>query len=516
MVLTAAQTTAFFRNEDQMGIPQETFPRLANEGIVTVADLADFNKTSIKRLADNLNKAGLVFGAKCEQRLVVASNLVKYYNTTGRDMTAANIRWNNVMKNFESQWQSLEDKKEAAVPEVPKITKALPIIKWTEVFQDFLIRVIGVRYIPLSYVIRDQVEVPADAPPLATDQPYSTEHGSIQREMIARASHTDGLFGDDNASVYHYIEEATRSTSYTGSIRPFKHTEDGRSAWFAIVSQFAGKDKWQAEIKRNEQLLHTRVWKGQSNFTLESFIALHRNAFISMQACAQHVNYRLPNERSRVGFLLDAIQCPDHKLQAAMASIDSDDTEDGLRNNFEAAASALVPKDPVAKKRLAMAGSKRDQSFISGVEGGDVSAVNTKKKSGIGKTGVHFRFYTKAEYHKLSKAQKAELKEWREQNPDAVQQSKQDSGKKGKSQKRSYSQKEIASLVNKKVKNAMENQESNGKEEEQASTYIMSLIEKALQKEQNKGQASASSTEAAPSNSSLLHSILKHAKNHKA
>ena len=151
---------------------------------------------------------------------------------------------------------------------------------------------------------------------------------------------------------YHYIEEATRSTSYTGSIRPFKHTEDGRSAWYAIVSQFAGKDKWQAEIKRNEQLLHTRVWKGQSNFTLESFIAPHRNAFISMQACAQHVDYRLPNQHSRVGFLLDAIQCPDHKLHATMASIERDDTPDGLRNNFEAAASALVPKDPVAKSGL--------------------------------------------------------------------------------------------------------------------------------------------------------------------
>ena len=200
MVLTAAQTTAFFRNEDQMGVPQETFPHCICGRIVSVADLADFNKHSIKRLAENVNKAGLVFGAKCEQRLIVASN-----------------------------------KKEAAVPEIPKISKALPIIKWTEVFQDFLIRVIGVRYIPLSYVIRDQVEVPADAPPLATDQPYYTEHGSIQRDMIARASHTDGLFGDDNASVYHYIEEATRSTSYTGSIRPFKHTEDGRSAWFAIV-----------------------------------------------------------------------------------------------------------------------------------------------------------------------------------------------------------------------------------------------------------------------------------------
>ena len=38
-------------------------------------------------------------------------------------------------------------------PDVPTITKALPIIKWTEAFQDFLHRVIGARMIPLAYVI---------------------------------------------------------------------------------------------------------------------------------------------------------------------------------------------------------------------------------------------------------------------------------------------------------------------------------------------------------------------------
>ena len=38
-------------------------------------------------------------------------------------------------------------------PEVPKITKALPIIKWTEAFQDYLNRCIGIHTIPLSYVI---------------------------------------------------------------------------------------------------------------------------------------------------------------------------------------------------------------------------------------------------------------------------------------------------------------------------------------------------------------------------
>ena len=46
-------------------------------------------------------------------------------------------------------------------PEVPKITKALPIIKWTEAFQDFLHQIIGVRMILLAYVICANVNVPS-------------------------------------------------------------------------------------------------------------------------------------------------------------------------------------------------------------------------------------------------------------------------------------------------------------------------------------------------------------------
>ena len=43
-----------------------------------------------------------------------------------------------------------------------------------------------------------------------------------------------------------------------------------------------------------------------------------------MQASAEHVQYQLPNEHSRVGFLLEVIQCSDPGLQAAMASIKTD------------------------------------------------------------------------------------------------------------------------------------------------------------------------------------------------
>ena len=50
------------------------------------------------------------------------------------------------------QWKALKERKDEDDLEVPKITKALPIIKWTEAFQGFLNRVMGARMIPLAYV----------------------------------------------------------------------------------------------------------------------------------------------------------------------------------------------------------------------------------------------------------------------------------------------------------------------------------------------------------------------------
>jgi hypothetical protein len=101
------------------------------------------------------------------------------------------------------------------------------------IFQDFLKRVIGVRIIPLCYVIRETVNVPAAAPALAQNQPHSNEHESVTGELVARASHETALFRDDNTSVYHYLEEATRSTPYAASIKPFQRRKDGRGAWLA-------------------------------------------------------------------------------------------------------------------------------------------------------------------------------------------------------------------------------------------------------------------------------------------
>ena len=317
MVLTQLQTTAFFESPDQLGIPHETMVQIQREGIQAVADLADFEKQELQQLADNLRKPGgripdlnpnaapgatiptpaSTYGAKSQKRLTVACDLVRYYQTVGRDLTSANIQWNQVMSNFEIQWKALNDRKDEDYPDVPTITKALPIIKWTEAFQDFLHKVIGARMIPLAYVIRTDPQVPGIAPTLAPNQPHSTEHGSVEEELIARASHTHALFRDDNSVVYYHLEKATRGTSYAASIKPFTRAKDGRGAWKALTSQYAGKDKWEAEIKRQEQLLHTRIWKGQSNFSLETSFP---NIEMPMSPCKPVLNLCSSNSQMNI------------------------------------------------------------------------------------------------------------------------------------------------------------------------------------------------------------------------
>ena len=203
-----------------------------------------------------------VFGAKSQNHIAVACDLVKNYTTVGSDLTVANLQWSTVMKNFEIQWTALKERKGDDSPDIPKISKVLPVIKWMEAFQDFLNRKIGNRNIPLAYIIHDEPKPPAAAPPLAVGQPHSIEHGSVEAELIARASHTHALFHDDNSDLYFLLEEVTRGTLNAASLKPFQQTKDGNGAWKALTSQYAGKDKWEAKIKKQEQLLHSCVWKG--------------------------------------------------------------------------------------------------------------------------------------------------------------------------------------------------------------------------------------------------------------
>ena len=517
-----------------MGLLPRTRNQLTEEGITSASDLAEFDKESMKQVAENLRRPGgrvadpdpnsaagatiptppFTFGAKTQLRLNAATEIVRYYETVGRELTAANLQWHSVIKNFDVHWKALKARKSDENPDVPKITKSLVVTQWSEAFVDFLQRKIGCRMILLSFVIRPENAVPVIAPPLARGQPFSTDHGSVEGELVARASHTHALFRDDNALVYYLLEEATRDTTFSASIKPFQRNKNGREAWMAIIRQYAGTDKWEAELKAQDDLLHNRLWKGQSSFTLEKFIAQHRHAFVSMQQCAVHVSFQLPNERTRVTFLLDAIQCNDPPLQASMALVRNDDAATGKMNNFENTASFLLPHDPVAKKRTST--GKRGSAEIS-----HTSSDKPSLKSGIGRTGVHLRFHDYKEYKHLNQEQKEELEEHRnvlEKQTGSRKLPKNPSKKQklnpGHSKKTSPGGKVNAKMISAAIAKALKERDtvakSNEKDMDDARSYIMSLFSKD-NKTSKEADVSASNTSSSTSAVKLT-KILKGAK----
>eukprot|EP00957_Ditylum_brightwellii_P094215 7173396-Ditylum_brightwellii.AAC.1 len=86
-----------------------------------------------------------------------------------------------------------------------------------------------------------------------------------------------------------------------------------------------------------------------------------------MQQCSEHVDFQLPNQLTRVKYLVDGIECGDASLQASMDLVKNDDQSTGKMNNFEAAASFILPSDPVEKK--SQSGTKRNNAEISPASG---------------------------------------------------------------------------------------------------------------------------------------------------
>ena len=86
---------------------------------------------------------------------------MKLYKTAGRAIINTMIQWDPNIKDLKQKWEILVKRKQHYVSEVPKISKELLIIKWTEDFANFLHCTVGKISIPLSYVIHESDTMPA-------------------------------------------------------------------------------------------------------------------------------------------------------------------------------------------------------------------------------------------------------------------------------------------------------------------------------------------------------------------
>jgi len=418
-LFSANDTLRFFKETSQMGLDERTIPEVAKEGLVEIADLKDFDEDDLDNIWENLRKppqklndkgklenvAPFPISAKSQKRMLIATHAARFYDQVNRDITPAMMEW-DTLKNFDLQYQALLDKKKQDEPDVPKLTSKMSIVKWIESFKLHCYAIVGVRNCPIIYVIRNVAdESGITRPPLLPNQPHSAEYGSIEGELIHLSSHDHPLFTQDNTAVYDRMEQGLRGTSYAATMVKYRKKRDGKGAMLALVSQHAGKAVWEKRIKAAEDYMQTRKWTGTSSVTLEAHLDMHRSSLVALEEASEHVQHQIPEERTRVTYVLNSIDCKDPEVLSAVSAVRQNDP--GMRDDFESAACFLQPTCPVARR-----GGGKSRNLTA-----DIAALNPKLETGKGSTGVELRWYTRKQFAKLSQDQKEELKQWTATNP---------------------------------------------------------------------------------------------------
>jgi hypothetical protein len=115
--------------------------------------------------------------------------------------------------------------------------------------------------------------------------------------------HDHPVFDDDNHAIFDMLHDSLQGTTFGATINPYKKKKDDRNAGLALLNQHAGQDRWDAEVKRENAFLTSHIWKRNGNVTFAKHAAKHRNFYISLETCALHVAYQLPNEQTRVKYI---------------------------------------------------------------------------------------------------------------------------------------------------------------------------------------------------------------------
>ena len=314
-------------------------------------------------------------------------------------MSVPTMHYNNVLKNFKTEWDTYQDLRDQDTPEVPLINDKesdRKVIKWVPVFLDCMNRSYGIHG-PLSYVLRENPLVPTELQDPLQFNGYYGASGSLHDELNARLPHTGPIFKNDNCSVFIKIEKACRGTSVESTVKAFSRRKDGRGAFLALIANHAGDTKYRAINKKRMNLLQTIKWNGRA-YPLETHVSNHRQAVDDLKDCSNHITVSVPDQAQRVEYLIDSITCNDSALQAAIGLVRAN--TNNMRNDFEVAASALIEVDPYRKSQR------------GGGKGGGAQISSIDFKAGRGSTGVDLRWHPKKEFKNLTDEQREELTTW--------------------------------------------------------------------------------------------------------
>ena len=129
------------------------------------------------------------------------------------------------------------------------------MLRWSEAFGEYLMQKIGMCGAPLRCVIRKDAGPEGDLPVLAENQPHTEINGSVRADMVAHHTHYHPLHREDSSVLFEILDEIFRNAPFYLSLKPCQDKQDGLNAHLTIISHCAGEDKWEKELKKNEDFL---------------------------------------------------------------------------------------------------------------------------------------------------------------------------------------------------------------------------------------------------------------------
>lgn len=343
----------------------------------------------------NIPNPGISVSLRAENNLKLACYFLRYKVRTSRGVVATEITLANVraLRNHK-EWEAAHEDVDA--PEIN--AKDWP--RTMDAIEEYLRGCLGVTKIPLAYVVREAIAVPGEDP----------AEGYLSRidELIARAPIQDAAGNNtatylaDRVRVWELMSDLTRDHDCWSYVRPAQRGRDGRRAFLGLKGHYLGVNNVDNMSDRAEKKLMNTTYSGEKRrWTFEKFVKTHIDQHAVLEGLVEH-GYSGIDARSKVRHLLAGIRT--NALDSVKTRIMSDA---GLRSDFDACVNLF-------------------QDFIEQKGGSEVKDVtlasvsSTNNGGGGGQTdikadmSVEDRYYNKAEYSKLTPAQKLGLKKKRE------------------------------------------------------------------------------------------------------
>ena len=172
-------------------------------------------------------------------------------------------------------YKELEEARDNSPPYPDKYTTSKTARETLENMLEWIDASVGTEDIPLSYIIRDDEETPS-----INDDPYPIGNPTFKQELIRRAEHGNEIYHINNEKVWKMVRHVTHGTDAWPFVKSFHRTRDGRSAIFALRSQYMGGEFVNKVKIEADTQLETIFWSGKArNFTWDQFTSRITSAF---------------------------------------------------------------------------------------------------------------------------------------------------------------------------------------------------------------------------------------------